>query len=60
MSYSDEVMAVLNDIQRELAEIRRLVKEKPVPVDNDFDSFHTLMILQLAILLNRAYKPWRP
>jgi len=53
-------MAVLNDIQRELAEIRRLVKEKPVPVDNDFDSFHTLMILQLAILLNRAYKPWRP
>jgi len=27
-------MAVLNDIQRELAEIRRLVKEKPVPVDN--------------------------
>jgi hypothetical protein len=60
LSYSDEVMAVLNDIQQELAELRRLMKERPVPAGNDFDSSHTLMILQLAILLNRAHNPWRP
>jgi hypothetical protein len=53
-------MAVLNDIQQELAEIRRLMKERPVPVADDFESSHALMILQLAILLNRAQYPWRP